>query len=113
MMQLVFQFVNLFPDTPSQTDQVVHDIDVGEAVPIKQHPYRMNPLKFKIIREEVIYMLENDWTDSEASSSEWSLPCVLMPKPDGTYRFWTDFRQVNKVTKCNSYPIPWVDDCID
>ena len=28
----------LIPDTPSQTDQVVHDIDVAELTPIKQHP---------------------------------------------------------------------------
>ena len=93
MMQLVFQFVNLFPDTPSRTDQVVHDVDVGEAVPIKQHPYRVNPLKLKIIREEVTYMLENDLI--EASNSEWSSPCVLVPKPDGTYRFCTDFKEIS------------------
>ena len=40
MMQLVFQFVTLFPDTPSRTDKVFHDVDVGSATPIKQHPYR-------------------------------------------------------------------------
>ena len=80
MMQLVFQFVKLFPDTPSRTDQVLHDVDVGAATPIKQHPYRVNPLKLKIIREEVAYMLENDLI--VASRSEWSLPCVLVPKAD-------------------------------
>ena len=111
MMQLVFQFVTLFPDTPSRTDKVFHDVDVGSATPIKQQPYRVNPLKLKVIREEVAYMLENDLI--EASSSEWSSPCVLVPKPDGTYRFCTDFRQVNKVTKSDSYPIPRVDDCVD
>ena len=111
MMQLVFQFVRLFPDTPSRTDQVLHDVDVGSATPIKQHPYIVNPLKLKIMRKEVAYMLENDLI--EASSSEWSSPCVLVPKPDGTYRFCTDFRQVNKVTKSDSYPIPRVDDCVD
>ena len=111
MMQMIFQFVTLFPDTPSRTDKVFHDVDVGSATPIKQHPYRVNPLKLKVIREEVAYMIKNDLI--EASSSEWSSPCVLVPKPDGTYRFCTDFRQVNKVTKSDSYPIPRVDDCVD
>lgn len=111
MMQLVFQFVRLFPDTPSQTDQVSHDVDVRTATPIKQHPYRVNPLKLKIIREEIAYMLENDLI--KASNSEWSSPCVLVPKPDGTYRFFTDFRQVNKITKSDSYPIPRVNDRVD
>lgn len=106
MMQLVFQFVDLFPDTPSQTDQVVHDVDVGEAAPIKQHPYRVNPLKLKVIREEVTYLLENDLI--EAGSSEWSSPYVLVPKPDGTYHFCTDFRQVNKINVIHIQYLRWM-----
>ena len=39
--------------------------------------------------------------------------CVLVPKSDGTYRFCTDFRKVNRLTKSDSYPIPRVDDCVD
>ena len=38
---------------------------------------------------------------------------MLIPKPDGTHWFCTDFRQNNKVTKSDSYPIPGVDDCVD
>ena len=38
MMQLVFQFIKLFPDTPSRTDQVLHDVDVGAATPISNIP---------------------------------------------------------------------------
>ena len=83
-----------------------HDVDVGSATPIKQYPYRVNPFKLKVLREEVAYVLENDLI--EASSSEWSSSCVLVPKSDGTYRFCTDFRQVNKVIKSDLYPIPRV-----
>ena len=36
-----------------------------------------------------------------------------MPKADSTYRFCTDIRKVNGVTRTDSYPIPGVDDCID
>ena len=49
----------------------------------------------------------------EQSHSHWSSPCILVPKPDNTYQFCTDFRQVNALTKSDSYPIPRVDDCID
>ena len=49
----------------------------------------------------------------EPSQSSWSLPCLLVPKGDGTYRFCTDFRKVNSVTKSDSFPIPRVEDCID
>ena len=49
----------------------------------------------------------------EPSQSEWSSPCILVPKPDGTFRFCTDFRKLNAVTKADSYPWPRVNNCID
>ena len=49
----------------------------------------------------------------EPSSSEWSSPCVLVPKSDGTFRFCTDFRKLNAVTRADSYPLPRIEDCID
>lgn len=36
-----------------------------------------------------------------------------VPNPDKTYRFCTDFRKVNSVTKADTFPIPRIDDCID
>ena len=64
-----------------------HDVDAGDAQPIKQHPYRVNPTKLKVM---VKYMLEN--VIIEPRSSQWSSPCVLVSKPDESYKFFTDFR---------------------
>ena len=63
------------------------------------------------MRDEIDYMLQNGII--EPSQSQWSSPCVLVPKSDGTYRFCTDFRKINGVSKTDSHPIPRVDDCID
>ena len=41
--ELVQEFAYLFPDTPKRTKLVMHDVDVGNASPFKQHPYRVNP----------------------------------------------------------------------
>ena len=109
--KLLKEFAILFPDTPGKTTAIMHDVDVSNASPCKQHPYRMNPSKLKNLSEEIEYMLHNDII--EPSSSEWSSPCVLVPKPDGSYRFCTDFRRLNAVTVTDSYPIPRIDDCID
>lgn len=32
-------------DVPNEADCVIHDIAVGEALPMKQVPYRVNPIK--------------------------------------------------------------------
>ncbi|PIK56379.1 hypothetical protein BSL78_06753 [Apostichopus japonicus] len=63
------------------------------------------------LKKEINYMLDNDII--EPSSSEWSSPCILIPKPDGTYRLVADMRAVNEKSKTDSYPIPRIDDCID
>ena len=56
-------------------------------------------------------MLDNDFI--EPSQSEWSSPCILVPKPDGTFCMCTDYRKVNSVTKTDTFPIPRINDCID
>ena len=112
VISLIKDNEQLFPDVPTKTTAAVHDVVViNDSPPIKQHPYRLNPIKLKHLRDEVQYMLDNDII--EPSTSQWSSPCILVPKPDGTYRFVTDFRKVNSVTKSDSYPIPRIDNCID
>ena len=96
--------MSLFPDAPRKTNVIMHDVDVGDAAPIKQHPYRVNPQKREIMRREVEYMLENGLI--ELSNSPWS-SCVLVPKPgQDAFRFCADNRKVNMVTKSDAYPIP-------
>lgn len=111
----ILNFVNSFPflfsDVPSRTTVLEHDIEVGGAAPIRQHPYRVNQTKRAVMQNEVLYLLENKL--AVASASPWSSPCLLVPKPDSTYRFCTDYRKLNDVTVPDSYPLPRLDDCVD
>lgn len=111
LCDLMSEYPKLFTDQLSQTDVVFHDVDVGEAKPIKQHPYRVSPYKREKLAEEVKFMLQNELI--EPSNSDWSSPCILVPKSDNTYRFCTDYRKVNSVTKTDSFPIPRMEDCVD
>ena len=111
LAEVITRYREVFPDVPSKTNLIEHDVDVGDFTPIKQHPYRVSPMKKELLDKEVQYMLENDII--EESQSNWSSPCILVPKHDGGFRFCTDFRKVNDKTKSDSFPIPRIADCID
>ncbi len=108
---LIQSFLGLFSDVPTQTKAIKHDIEVNEHSPIKQNAYRVNPAKRKVIESEVKYLMENGL--AVPSSSAWSSPCLLVPKPDGSHRFCTDYRKVNAITKPDSFPLPLMEDCVD
>ena len=111
LISLIQEFPEIFQDRPGKTTLATHDVDVGDAKPIKQHPYRTSPAKTEIIRQEVKYMLENGLI--EESTSNWSSPIVLAPKEGNLWRACIDLRKVNSVTKADSFPIPRIEDCID
>ena len=47
------------------------------------------------------------------SISPWGAPVLFVKKKDGTWRLCIDYRQLNKVTICNKYPLPRIDDLFD
>ena len=108
---LILEYEHLLRDIPTRTDQIDHDVDIEGSKSIKQHPYRMNPMKLQYLREEIQYLFDNDFI--EPSQSEKSSPCILVPKPDGTFRMCTDYRKVNSATKRDLFPVPRMDACID
>lgn len=111
LSKMIRKYPVLFGDVPSRTTWIEHDIDVGNAQPIKQRFYRMAPKKLKYLDAEIDYMVKNNI--ARPSSSSWASPCILVPKPDDTARFCTDMRKVNSVTKSDCFPLPRMEDCID
>lgn len=111
LIGIIHAYPGLFADTPTCTNLIEHDVDVGDARPITQRFYRVIPEKRHILDSEVDYMLENGL--AVPSTSSWSSPCILVQKPDSTFRPCTDFGKVNAVTKPDSFPLPRMDDCID
>jgi hypothetical protein len=45
--------------------------------------------------------------------SPWGASVLFVKKKDGTLRLFIDFRQLNKVTVKNKYPLPRIDDLFD
>ena len=111
LKQLIGDYLTLFPDVPSVTNTLIQDVDVEGASPIKKHAYRMNPQKREYLRKEIQYLLEHNII--EPSHSDWSSPCLLVPKANQTYRVVADLRSVNQLIKADAHPLPRIDDCID
>ena len=47
------------------------------------------------------------------SVSPWGAPVIFVKKKDGTLRLCMDYRQINKLTIKNRYPLPRIDDLFD
>ncbi|XP_041467752.1 uncharacterized protein LOC121418114 [Lytechinus variegatus] len=57
--ELLNEYPQLFADIPSCTDVVEHNVDMEDTAPIKQAPYRANPVIMKNLEKEIEYMLQN------------------------------------------------------
>ena len=47
------------------------------------------------------------------STSPWGAPVLFVKKKDGIFRLCIDYRELNKVTIKNKYPLPRIDDLFD
>ena len=69
---------------------VEHDIDTGDARPIKQSP-RRPPISAREAEDEILdEMIETGVI--QLSNSSWASPVCLVKKKDGTFRFCIDYR---------------------
>ena len=93
------------------TDIVQHTIDTGDHSPIKQ-PLRRTPFALRAKMDELVREMLSQGV-IEQSKSPWASPVVLVSKKDGGLRFCIDYRQLNRVTKLDEFPLPRIDDTLD
>lgn len=94
-----------------RTDILKHNIDTENHKPAYQKQYNFSPTIRKQIEKEIDDMLEYDVI--EPSISPWCSPVLLVKKPNGDNRLCLDSRQLNKITKRDTYPLPRVTTIID
>lgn len=90
---------------------LVEHVIVTESEPIKQRYYPISPAMQKVVNAELDEMLEQGIV--ECSTSPWSSPILLVPKKDKGYRFVVDYRRLNKVTRKDAYPLPFISHTLD
>ena len=105
------QHRDVFSELPGRTTVAHHDIRTAPGVKVRVPPYRITEARREAIQAEVRRMLQ--LRVIEESRSAWSSPVVLVPKPDGSYRFCNDFRRLNEASEFDAYPMPRVDELIE
>ncbi|GJR29639.1 putative reverse transcriptase domain-containing protein [Tanacetum coccineum] len=112
---VVTEFPEVFPeDLPGipPTRQVEFRIDlVPGATPVARAPYRLAPSEMKELAEQLQELTDKGFI--RPSSSPWGAPVLFVKKKDGSFRMCIDYRELNKLTVKNRYPLPRIDDLFD
>ena len=109
------EFKDVFPDEiPGLTPK--WDIDltielVPGAAPMSKTPYRMSTPEMLELKMQLQDLLEKKYI--RPTVSPWGAPVLFVKKKYGTLRLCIDYRQLNKVTMKNKYPLPRIDDLFD
>ncbi|GKB21459.1 hypothetical protein Tco_0855382, partial [Tanacetum coccineum] len=92
--------------------QVEFQIDlVPGAAPIACASYRLAPSEMKELSVQLQELLEKGFI--HPSLSPWGAPVLFVKKKDGSFRMCIDYRELNKLTIKNRYPLPRIDDLFD
>jgi hypothetical protein len=108
------EFEDVFHEVPRLP--MKRDIDFSinlmlGAAPVSKDPYKMSMSKLKELQLQLEEILKKGYI--RPSVSPWGASVLFMKKKDGTLRLCIDFRQLNKVTIKNKYPLSRIDDLFD
>ena len=74
-------------------------------------PHRMARIELQELRVQLQELLDKGFI--RPSTSPWSHPVLFAKNKDKTFRLFIDYRQLNRVTIKNRYPLPRIDDLFD
>ncbi|WVZ24158.1 hypothetical protein V8G54_002702 [Vigna mungo] len=114
-IHVVEEYADVFPEEVpglSSSREVEFAIDLlpGAGL-VSVALYRMAPAELAELKKQIEDLLEKKFI--RPSVSPWGAPMLLVKKKDGSSRLCVDYRQLNKVTIKNRYPLPRIDDLLD
>ncbi|GJY32057.1 hypothetical protein Tco_0415552 [Tanacetum coccineum] len=108
---IIQNFLKVFPEDLSglpPTRQVEFRIDLMPgATPIARAPYRFAFSEIKELSEQLQELSDKGFI--RPSSSPWGAPILFVKNKDGSFRMCIDYRELNKLTVKNRYPLLRID----
>ncbi|GJR23997.1 putative reverse transcriptase domain-containing protein [Tanacetum coccineum] len=112
---VVREFPEVFPeDLPGLPliRQVEFQIDlIPGTTPVARAPYRLAPSEMQELSNQLQELSDRGFI--RPSTSPWGAPVLFVKKKDGSFRMCIDYRELNKLTVKNRYPLPRIDDLFD
>ncbi|GJV31152.1 putative reverse transcriptase domain-containing protein [Tanacetum coccineum] len=112
---VVREFPKVFPENlPGlpPVRQVEFQIDlIPGAAPVARAPYRLAPSEMQELSDQLQELADRGFI--RPSTSPWGAPVLFVKKKDGSFRMCIDYRELNKLTVKNRYPLPRIDDLFD
>jgi Reverse transcriptase (RNA-dependent DNA polymerase) len=109
------EYPDVFPDelpglSPPRDVEFCIELQPSTTL-VARAPYRMAPAELRELKIQLEELLEKGFI--RPSTSPWGAPVLFVRKKDDTLRLCIDYRELNKVTVPNRYPIPRIDDLFD
>eukprot|EP00253_Pinus_taeda_P022443 PITA_22443 len=112
---VVREFADVFPEEipglpPKRNIDFTIELIPG-AAPVSRAPYRMSVPELTELKMQLQELLDKNYI--RPSVSPWGAPVLFVKKKDGTLRMCIDYRQLNKLTIKNKYPLPQIHELFD
>ena len=112
---IVDEFTDIFPEDlpespPSRKADFAIDLIPGSQ-PISKSSYRMAPVELWELKEQLEDLMKKEFI--HPGISPWGAPVLFVRKKDGTLRLCIDYRELNRITIKNKYPLPRIEDLFD
>ncbi|GJX71679.1 putative reverse transcriptase domain-containing protein, partial [Tanacetum coccineum] len=108
-------FPKVFPDDLSGLPpirEIEFQIElIPGATPVAKSPYRLTPSELEELSGKLKELQDKGFI--RPSSSSWGASILFVKKKDGSFRMCIDYRELNKLTIKNRYPLPRINDLFD
>ncbi|GKC11896.1 putative reverse transcriptase domain-containing protein, partial [Tanacetum coccineum] len=112
---VVREFPEVFPeDLPGLPPVLQVEFQINlilRVAPVARAPYRLAPSKMQELSDQLQELADRGFI--RPSTSPWGAPVLFVKKKDGSFRMCIDYRELNKLTVKNRYPLPRIDDLFD